>query len=174
MINNKHLTTLLIVIAVVNVLLAGIYFFAWNHIQKTTASFDEISLNVALEMDKDGAQHDLMSFISKSEKDREKLNQYFVSKDNFVTFLEGVEQLSADAAVEIIDSNLDISNEVLTLNYSIEGYFENIMYFTGLIERLPFNISIVLLNAEIKPGNNNAKNPLWKARLQAEVTSFIE
>jgi hypothetical protein len=80
------------------------------------------------------------------------LDNYFITADNTVEFLERLERTSNLTKVKIKINQAEAKNN-LSLNFSLAGSFSAINQFLVLLEKFPYNLRIERLDLRLKsPG----------------------
>ena len=121
------------------------------------------------------------SVLNSTEKDRALLYKYFIDPNNIVVFIEKLESLASISDSRISLSSVDIDKNkknLLKLNFSVNGSFEQVFHFLALLESLPFEINIKSFNltkSEESIPNQIGKGDTggWTGNFSIELLSFI-
>lgn len=90
--------------------------------------------------------------LSKLESQLATLDNYFITADNTVEFLERLET-TADLTKVKIKINQAEAKENLSLNFSLQGTFSGIYQFLILLEKFPYNLRVERFDLRLKsPG----------------------
>ena len=88
---------------------------------------------------------------------RAKLDSYFVGQDDIVQFIEAVESLSGITGGEIEIASVDLEEgsntsayQFLHLRLTTKGAWEEVMYFTALLEALPNHVLVERGSLELR------------------------
>ena len=80
-----------------------------------------------------------------TEKERAKLDNYFIEESSVVSFIERLESLGRLSGAKITLTSVDTDKKrknVLRVDLKASGKFENVYYLLSLIEALPFEINV--------------------------------
>ena len=128
-------------VVIVNIALAGVFAFALNKIETLSAEVAIRQKEVASLSAEGSGAHQLATVLKEIEPGREKIEQYFIGRDNYIDFLDYLEGLSGLAGVTAsVKGNTTEGSLRFTATY--EGAFDNVMYYVALIESLPYNMSV--------------------------------
>lgn len=101
--------------------------------------------------------------IKDTQEDRAKLGSHFVADDEVVDFIEIVEDLGVESGAKVEITNVGINtineealnkgkfNELLSIDFKIEGRFVEMFHFLSMFEKLPFKVDIRTVNFEKIP-----------------------
>ncbi len=111
--------------------------------------------------------------------DEARVNQYFVSPDTVVSFLEELQAHGADtgASVDVLSVSAGTATTQPTLQISlvIDGSFNAVMQTIGRIEYAPYHVSVssLALNlAKASPSAEAQAEDTWSATMQIAVGSL--
>jgi len=120
----------------------------------------------------------IKKILAATVEDREKLDAYFVRADSAVDLIERIESLGVHTGVVVSFESLAVKGDVqnlLDLNFTTEGDFDDTLYFFSLLESLPLALSFekvfISKNESKEPRDNIAGE--WKGTFTMTVLSFI-
>jgi len=180
---------LLIIMLVINAALIGAYGFLFYSIKTKSEEASTLShdLNAQRANEEDLAL--LRHAVNDMEDDRVKLESYFVKSSTINTFFESIESLGEESGTDMRLSGLVERGNVLGIDVSARGKFEDIYYLVKLIEYLPYRIefkkayfnSLGMVETpplpEGKSGSaakNKVRNVEWEASFTLEISGYIK
>jgi len=138
----------LVTISIITVAVTGVYvalFLYIKHMQTQTAVLDE---KVAFE-ERRGSQETALKLLAKDIKpDLDTLSGFIVSNENEgdIAFIKNLEQLGAAQSVSLkIISAAEVAQDafkIVTFQIAIQGGWSHVLHVVGLIESLPYKISV--------------------------------
>jgi len=138
---NKKTLIILIAVLVLNIALAGAYFFAFNIVKSQSEKAAGSTLALRAYQASGDRVATMEQIIEDVKNDELKLDNYFVTEDSLVDFIEAIESAGNTANIALTLSGLrrDGENELL-FSVNAGGSFENLMHFMALMEYMPFVI----------------------------------
>ncbi len=143
--NSKKNKRLLAVFFSINIVLVGVYgyfIYAVETKNKETAVLYAAFHQAASDREK------IQGFervLKDTEKDRNQLSAYFITKTNEVTFIERIEKIGKSAGVALsVNSVSDKTKDsgAVELNFSTSGKFSDIYRLMALIESMPYKVTL--------------------------------
>lgn len=118
---------------------------------------------------------ELARMLKETEKDRNKLSEYFITKTNAVTFIEQVEKIGKDIGVNlstnaIADGAKD--SGAIEFSFSATGSFRNIYQLIALIESMPYKATIKKADIQ-KMSDQNESSGKWKGNFIMMLWGFV-
>ncbi|MDP6387963.1 MAG: type 4a pilus biogenesis protein PilO [Candidatus Pacebacteria bacterium] len=179
----QTLLTSLVLVIVVSVA----YIMLFLNIKEKNNNISVLQNEVDSTLQREIKLRSVKNLINDTQKEREKLNLYFIADDKIVNFIEDIEEVGAYSGVSVkvtsvsIDEstsgnlNKDKISELLNLDFNIEGRFDELFYFLSMIEKLPFKIDIHRVNFEKVSNNIRAQNRStepWKGFLSIKAVKL--
>lgn len=167
---NQKIKRLLTAFILIDLLILGVYgylFFTVNSKNKEIAALYAVSHKEASDNER---IKELLRTLKETEKERNMLSAYFITKTNAVAFIERIEMIGKNADVNVtINSVADGEKDksALQLNFSATGNFPNMYHFIALIESTPYKIA--LKKADIQKMTDRAR---WKGDFLVSLESF--
>lgn len=172
--NNKKIKRLLFLFFLIDAILFGVYgylYYVVDSKNKETAALYIVSHQAASEKEK---IQGLIRTLKDTEKDRNKLSGYFVTKINAVTFIEQIEKIGKDAGIDLsVNSVSDGAKDsgTIQLSFSAAGNFPDMYRLIALIESMPYKATLkkvdVQAASDSKEGGKN-----WKGNFIVSLESF--
>lgn len=147
--NNKKIKRLLAIFFLVDILFLGVYgylFYVVDSKNRETAALYTASHQAA--SDKEKIQG-LERTLKETEKERNNLSGYFVTKTNAVTFIEQIEKIGKNANVSLTVNSVsdDVKdNGAIQLNFSAVGSFPDMYRLIALVESMPYKVTLKKAN----------------------------
>jgi hypothetical protein len=140
---NKPSTTkkILIGVSVFNLCLLLVLGFSIFITKKMASDIDQQRQSLVENIESTKKNLRLAQLISAIGPMKEQAKQYFVSSDNIVEFSEYLDKLAVGAHVEF-SKTITRSADGLSVSLSFKGSFDDTRYFAGLIESLPYVLSV--------------------------------
>lgn len=167
---NKKITRLLAIFFLIDMMLLGVYgylFFAVNGKNKEIATLYAASHKEASDNER---VKDFLRTLKDTEKERNALSAYFITKTNAVAFIEQIEKMGENAGVEVTVNSVsdgDKDKSILQLSFSATGNFSNMYHFIAFIESLPYKI--ILKKADVQKMTDQAG---WNGNFLVTLESF--
>lgn len=135
---------LLIAFFIVNTILFGMCGFLIYSVEsknkKTSALYAASEQQVS---DQEKIQN-LKQILKETEGDRKKLDEYFITKTNTVSFIEKMKQVSRDASVDLSINSIsdgEKNTDGVSLGFSAKGSFSSLYRLIVLVELMPYKIT---------------------------------
>ncbi len=157
---NKKIKNLLAVFFLADIALLGAYgylFFAAESKNKETAALYGASNERNSSKEK---IQGLLRALEDTEKEREKLSEYFAAKTSAVAFIEQIEKLGKNAGVDLSVSSVSDGAKgggAIELAFSATGSFSDMYRLIALIESIPYKV--MLKKVDIQRMNDSGA---WK------------
>lgn len=181
---SRSATTLLVILAIVNIVLAGLYFMLFATIKANNQKISSLQNDIAVQEKREMILKSTKKLVFETVSDRRKLDSFFVTKDRVVEFLEQVADLGKESGVKLTITNLGLEDEqgapsdlyqLLKLNIEARGGWQNLYHFLTMLESVPFavrfggvNIDGVFDDSEVtKKSFTPAKR--WKMTIELSV-----
>ena len=182
---------LLIGILVIDMALIGAYGFLFYLIKTKSEETSALSRDLGAKQATEDQVSTLRHAVNETKDDRTKLESYFVRSGNIDAFIEFLKSLGKEAAVDITLSGLtETKGNSLTVDLRAQGTFDNLFYFTKLIEYVPYRIDLKRESLALsgpreqknietsvgKKGNTITKPQeiFWDASFTLELFGFIK
>jgi hypothetical protein len=168
----QHTIHLGILVAVCLTLLSAIVFVLYR-IQDLESLAQAKALEVETKQAEQTEDYTYRGLIKNTEADRKRAEQYFVSKDQLVTYIEALEQLATSTNVFL---ETTISPQTISkFDLKISGTYANTYRFLYLLERMPYYSSIQILNltrrSDFMPGT---RAYIWDSAVSLTLLGYIE
>ncbi|MCC6448310.1 MAG: hypothetical protein IT215_06470 [Chitinophagaceae bacterium] len=169
--NKTNIILTLVVLS--SIALLALCFIAWGAINNKNSEILVVSEKINTELQKESSSDILKKVAKETEVNREKLNQYFVSKDDIVGFIERVEALAKSASLDVVISSVNLSeidqnkNQFLNLELKSFGSWQNSMYLLALIENLPYLVKIE--SSKLQLSNDSKNTGKWELNIKMNV-----
>ncbi len=111
--------------------------------------------------------------IKNTEEDRKRAEQYFVNRDELVTYIEALELLATSTSVYL---ETTISPQTISkFDLKVSGTYANVYRFLYLLERMPYYSSIQVLGlsrrSDFIPGTTSFA---WDGQIALTLLGYIE
>ena len=170
---------ILIFLIILNLLAIGLYWFLSNQINKNTEMISNSASELNIQVAKEKQLKLSKNIIDDTEADRNKLDTFFVSRDDIVSFIQEIESLASSAGISIEINSVEVNDyvlagrvseviEVLNLTLSTNGSWSGNFYFLNLLETMPYKIDVSRLNLQSKI-NSISKTTSWESFIGIEV-----
>lgn len=146
-IKNNSVVILLGACVAANLMLVGVVWYAFSTIQdlsQSVVALEKRSLNEAIQTKR---IRSIEENVRELQPIQDQVEEYFVTEENSIAFVEYVESLSDVAGVE---SSITIreENEGLRLSVLFQGGFDEGMHYVALLESIPYNTSVQSVHIE--------------------------
>jgi len=120
-------------------LYAGGFYIVKEKVQETSEAVVELEQARGVLEDIETVNQSIIN----TQKDRDRIEEFFVDSEGIVAFIERVERLGKEVGVEATLVNLsEQNNNELVFSIEIVGSFQDVMLFAELLENLPFSLMI--------------------------------
>lgn len=173
--NTQKINIVLVFAITLNLILVGLYVFAVNGIKKKSEETSATSAKLKDYLSKEGKLDKIKTAIKDTSDDRAKLESYFVNIDDIPIFTKKIESLSKASGVDsIIINSLSQKGDILMLNFTTKGKFENILYLVQLLKNIPFKIDIKKSYiTKIKNNTSVVDKNRWQGLFSIEIIGFL-
>jgi Na+-translocating ferredoxin:NAD+ oxidoreductase RnfG subunit len=172
--------TLLVILAIVGMVSVGmsaaVYFWLFAKVQDTVAQAARTTEEAQVLTITNDRTQTVRRIVRDIQQERNELNTYFVTEDGIVTFLEDVENLTADTGAEVRvqsvaeGSPIDKDGMVASLQVTIalQGTFQEVFHSLALLEKFPKAMTM----REVRIIQNPTEARMWKAEVNIYVTKI--
>lgn len=176
----KFKPTTIQLIIVGSAFLAFIFFviIIYYVINQKKTNIESLGVNLAISEKAESGNLFLKRLFDITKNERKELDAYFIAKDDTVSFIELVENLSSVAGVKISVNNVSVEQsapkeqfEYITLNASASGGFSKLYWFLSLLENVPIKLDIVKFVFEESP-DSEKDNKEWKMDIAVKALKF--
>lgn len=158
-----------LVLVLIGVGLVGAWSFLYARAAGLRQEYRSVSTLLAREQERVKTIQSLRDLVRDTQVERQALAQAFVREDAIIGFLDTVESTAAHAELLFEVINAQVTQEGLVLTIQTEGTFESTLYFTELLENLPYILSI----NSFETSTPNAKEKKWDSTIVLRLSSFI-
>jgi len=174
----KSNTTKILIFAVASALVGALLYAGGFYLVKEKVR--ETSLAVGeLEQLKDAKSNvELVNQnIIDTQKDRERIEGFFIDSESVVPFIERIEALGAEIGVETTLSDLNKQNDSeLVFTVKTVGTFQDVVLFNALLENLPFSLTLNKAHfSQMQDTQEDVENidNIWEGNFTATLRSFV-
>jgi len=144
---SRKILTGLIVATVIALIL---YFVAFFSIRSKTRSLSLLEADLQVELLSEERSRSMKKLVEDTKTQRAALNTFFVSDDGVASFISDLESTAASARVDLDITSVGVEDisadetllELLTLRFSAEGTWQEVVHFVSLLELMPHALSI--------------------------------
>ncbi len=138
------------------------------------------SLRVSLAISEKAESGNLFTkrLFENTKEERKELDAYFIAKDDTVSFVELVENLSRTAGVKISVNNVSVEQsapkeqfEYVKVSASASGSFSKLHFFLSLLESVPIKLDITKFVFEESP-DSEKDNKEWRMDVTVKALKF--
>jgi len=140
--NSKKTMSILLGVIILNLLLAGAYAYSFYTVKVKNEAASLVSEELEEYLSKEGTINLLKASVKRTEEDREKIDSYFVARDDIPDFARKIEALSDLSGTNLIITGLSTQDNILSFDITSTGSFRDTMQLISLIENLPFKVEI--------------------------------
>lgn len=162
-----------------SIVITGLYCYLWVKIIYKNQEVAALRSDVAvLTADKEGLAS-IKDKITATASVREKLNNYYISKDGVVPFLNMIQNLGKESRLEFKVSSVAIKDEPKTsdvfenveLIIEVKGGWSDVYRFVTLVELLPLRVFVDQVDLEAVPNGKNTSGAIrkWSGRLNVSI-----
>jgi len=174
---------------VINMALIGAYSFLFYSIKTKSEEASTLSHDLNAQHANEADLTLLRHTVNDMKDDQIKLQSYFVKSSTINTFFDSLESLGKESNTDMKLSGLVERANVLGIDISAHGTFNDIYYLVRLIEYLPYRIEFkkAYFNrtglvdtpplSESKSGSvtkNKVRNALWEASFTLEISGYVK
>jgi len=155
-------------------LYAGGFYIVKDKVQETSVVVGELEQAKEVLDDIDLVNQSIVN----TQKDRDRVEGFFVDEEGIVSFIERIEELGARVGVETTLSNLNVqNNSELVFSITTAGSFQDVILFAALLENLPFSLTINKAQFSHKSGGQIGEgaediNSIWEGNFTSTLKSF--
>lgn len=178
--NFSKITLLLFISFAVFVALGVSLYLFYSNIQDTKISLGALSGDLKSEKEKNSELDSINRNLKSTLADHDRLESFFVNDSSVVDFLQNVEGLGNESGLVIhtdsVSSSdspdlLPLNKELLSVSLSARGSWADTQKFLGLIENLPYKISISSFSS-VSSNGPVSDSSLSKSELQKLAKHF--
>jgi hypothetical protein len=158
------------------IVMAGLgigYFYQWKVVRDSVLVANEKLQQIETYALAERQEKVFESFIESTEEGRAQLSNYFVSSENFVSFMEKIEALASDTNIDIVRRNLIEAPTNVEMNFQLQGLFSDILYFVALLENIPLNVDVERVDLVLRNRPDGAEDPLWTVDIDIVVARYV-
>jgi len=164
-ITNRTVRILILALAAV-IVAGGAYGWILTRVWQLRGDIVETANTADARAEEEARARSAERLLETTEEERAKLASYFVTEDTVVQFIETLEALGDSADVSITIASVTIEEDssegaapALRVRFTAASSWQNVMYFTALIDALPFLVEIVGADFE---RSNTPSSEAWK------------
>lgn len=142
-------------------------FFRLDSLENTTTTLEQ---DIVSEKDSIQSFDSLAKSFSNIKIDSEKVNAFFIKRDEVVNFLDTIESLASTTKTQIsiqsvTDKKTASGSALISIGVSASGSYTNLHHLIRLLEELPYQTEIqnVRLTRGKMSDDKNQSNTLWSA-----------
>lgn len=174
--NNKKFILTFAVMAGINIAgLAG-WWLIFSHIQASRESILTSRLKIEETDRRINNSHALKNLLAEIRKDKEKIDASFLNSRGVAGFLEKLEALGRQAAVEVAIGSINLpgQNGISEPRFQAKasGSFRDLLQYFSSLENLPYQISFEKFSL-IKPDEQDKNKNNWIFDFDISVLSYI-
>lgn len=176
--SKKKTTGVLVGVIILNLLLVGAYVYAFYSVKVKNEEASLVSEELEEYLSKEGDINVLRKIVKDKKDDREKLETYFVARDDIPEFARKIESLGGMSGVKLAIVGLSTQEDVLSFDLSSQGSFKDTLHLISLIESLPFKVDITkayldMGEAEIPEEDGGGSRIVWEGNFNVELVGFV-
>lgn len=164
----KSTKTILITALVLNIVAGAGYMLLYGQVQNVFARMDTLSSRVTQLLMLQDKEKNERHIVLDTQQSRDKLNTYFITEEDTVSFIERIETLAQTAQTNLNIDAVNIKEEGLEVMVTTSGSWDSVFHFISLIEAMPFRISVK--NTTLRYTQESG----WTGSLSVLVTSFVK
>ncbi len=178
MIKNNY--KLIISSLLITFLFVGIWFLMYKKFSSSLASIKNSYVLLYADQRLRENINDIRSTYEKIKPDIDKVNGYFITKEDQISFIENVENLAKKNNLDIeignitVEKNTDLVKndlEYLVLKINTVGSWDGNYRFLGLLETMPYHLFIKRMSISLK--SDTEKNAVLKGFFEVYVAKKI-
>jgi Tfp pilus assembly protein PilO len=165
---NSSLSHLVFALGTLIIVLGG-YAWWYSVVSNESATAVRLLQEVEVRTDATTRASAVSTALARIESEQGAIEDYFISEENIVAFLEDIEQigLSTGARVQVVSvGDLERRETTLPLSVVIEGGFNAVMRTVGAVEYMPYAVTTVSASVQ---QITNEEGAVWRARLDLTV-----
>jgi hypothetical protein len=176
--NNKKTVWILTGVIILNLVLVGMYAYAFDMLKNKSGKASIVSGELNEYLSKEGTINLLKTSVKNTKDEREKVDTYFVSRDDIPKFTKEIESLGGMSGTELVITGLSTQGNILSFDLSSEGGFRNTLQLVSLIESLPFKVEVTkayidVVEIKIPKEEGGGTKTTWKGNFSVELTGFV-
>ena len=173
-------TTIQLIIAIAAFLVSVFSAFAIYYMtDQKKISIASLEADLALSEKAESGNLSMKRLFDSTKEERKKLDNYFIAKDDTVSFIELVENLSKIAGVKISVNSVSVEQsgpkeqfEHVTLNASASGSFSKLYWLLSLLENVPLKLDVTKFVFEESPSQEKGKSKEWGMDVTVKALKF--
>lgn len=173
--NTKKNKRLLALFSLINIMFLGVYGYLFYVVaSKNTETVVLYTTSHQQASDKEKIQ-ELDRTIKDTEKERNNLSAYFVTKTSAVTFIEQIEKIGKNAGVDLSVNSVsgDAKGGGTTqLAFSAAGTFSDIYRLIALVESMPYKVTLKKADMQVTSDQKDGST-IWKGGFVVTLESFV-
>jgi len=172
---NSKSRNMLIVAAVLNAIVFGIFLFTFFTIKAKNERISSLTNETEQYLERDTMLRSIQGVLADTKDDLSLINSYFVSQDGAVDFIETVESVGRQSGIAVSIGSVSVQGgeeesqsvgEMLKLGVKTEGSWKNSIYFLELVESIPFKTHLEKASFLTKKGDRSG---VWKGEVEFSV-----
>lgn len=167
--NKKFITTIILVVLLNGVVLAG-WLYLFSSLKKQNNFIKEKQQKILVSDKKLENSNSLKVLMNEIVDEKQKIDSAFLDKESIINFIENLESISGKTGASIKIGNINIDNQEekgLSLQFNLTGNFNQLFHYLILLEELPYLINIERMDFKKLVPNE------WKADFEILVNSFM-
>ena len=170
----------------IQLIIAGSVFFTFVFfvmaifyvINQKKTNIESLGVSLALSEKAESSNLFIKRLFDNTKEERKELDAYFIAKDDTVSFIELIENLSRTAGVKISVNSVGVEQsapndqfEYVTVNASASGSFSKLYWLLSLLESVPIKLDIVKFVFEESP-DSEKDNKEWRMDVTVKALKF--
>jgi len=168
---NKNTKTIFVVILALNFILAGVYISLFYAVRAKNEKVAVASQELEKELNRDGDISIVAKTVKDTKKQREKLDAYFIMRDDIVGFTQKIESLGDVSNTQLAITGLNTQDDTLSFGLTSKGSFVDVVHLIYLIENLPFKLDI---NKSYINKISGADDNQWNGNFNITLSGFSD
>lgn len=168
--NKKFITTIILIILLNGVALAG-WLYLFSNLRKENNFIREEREKIMISDKKLENSSSLKILMNEVIDEKQKIDSAFLNKDNIVDFIENLESIAGKTGASIKIGKINITSQErkgLSVQFNLTGDFNQLFHYLIFLENLPYLINIEKIDFQKLAPNE------WRADFEILVSSFIE
>lgn len=144
--------TLLVVLLLLLFVMVG-YYFLFDLIKSKNQKVSIFSQEIDLYLERESMRRTTEKTAEELSEKIQKLDSYFLHKDEVVPFIESIENAGGKSGVVVDIVSVDVTNdptvnnsdrkdEMMDLRLSVKGSWGNVINFISYVENLPYKVDV--------------------------------
>lgn len=156
----------------------GSLFFAYTLVKNKNEKFQNSQIEISSDAKRREETQQLERLMKTLEAERLLIDSHFAKSSDIVPFLDTLERMASQVAVDAEVSSVDITkdNKTLTVGIKATGGFEALYKFLVLLENSPYELSFLLMDIQTPQGAQPdpiTKKVEWQGAFKVRLLSFL-